>query len=356
MTPEGPRTRHGPHADIGSTLPRALRPLEALYAGGLAAKNAAYDNHWLPIRQLEAPVVSIGNLSVGGAGKTPLVMHLAELLGARGFAVDVLSRGYGRRSKATERVDPGLAEPDAARRYGDEPLLMARHSGVPVYVSPKRYAAGLLAEQQQVVSARIHLLDDGFQHRQLARAVDIVLLRREDFTAALLPAGRMREPLSALGRASIVVLRAEDAVYAAEVRRHLPPDRPIWSISRSVDLPEQARAGEVVAFCGIAHPLNFFGSLESAGATLAAAEAFPDHHAYTEQDIAALASRVRETKATTLLTTEKDLVRLSAGQIERLREAASLIAVPLRVCLTDEEGCMDSLLSLPGMPLSPAPV
>ncbi len=331
---------------------RLLLPLVPVYRAALGAKNTAYARGWLPSRRLQAPVISIGNLSVGGAGKTPLVIRLAELLAGRGFAVDVLSRGYGRFGRGAERVQAGpehepgdLSSHTAAARYGDEPLLIARTSGVPVYVGASRYEAGLAAERDQK-QGQVHLLDDGFQHRQLARAVDIVVLHRSDFTAGLLPAGRLREPLSALRRASVAVLRVEDEAFAPELRRRFP-GLPVWSMTREIVL--ESSEGRAVAFCGIAHPEEFFASLTRAGVSLAASLAFRDHHAYTDADVAALAGKVAATGEVRLLTTEKDLVRLSAGQRALLGQSAGLAPVPLRARLLDEEAALSWLLSVSGL-------
>ena len=144
---------------------RWLAPLTPLYAAGLALRNRRIENGSEPVRRLRFPVVSIGNLSTGGSGKTPLTIALAQALAKRGLHVDVLSRGYGRKSKLTARVNPdGTAED-----YGDEPLLIARETGLPVYVAPQRYDAGLLAETDvQSISEQnhqpiVHLLDDGFK-------------------------------------------------------------------------------------------------------------------------------------------------------------------------------------------------
>jgi tetraacyldisaccharide 4'-kinase len=370
----------------------------------MALKNAAYARRWLPIDRLQAPVISIGNLSVGGAGKTPLVIRIAELLTQREFDVDVLSRGYGRHSDVVEQVQPDRPRqtgrdqtgpdqtgPDSggpqltlqrartrevqpAERYGDEPLLIAEAARVPVYVGPSRHAAGLLAEQRPSRGVRAHLLDDGFQHRRLARAVDIVVLHRSDFSERLLPAGRLREPLSSLRRASIAVLRVEDAAFEPELRMRFPA-LPVWRIAREITLqpgparpdaqarpdglpgPEAPAAERrAVAFCGIAHPEEFFASLTRAGVSLAHSHSYPDHHTYTSADIAALIRSVRATGACRLLTTEKDMVRLSAAHRAELTQALSeaaqpaiLEAVPLRVRLLDEEAALAQLLSLAGL-------
>ena len=279
-----------------------------LYAAALAAKNLAYDRGWLTPKRLQWPVVSVGNLSVGGAGKTPVVIRLAQLLRDAGVSVDVLSRGYGRDSDEVRHVDPnGLAS-----HYGDEPLLIAGN-GIPVHVGADRYAAGLLAERSQPAPC-IHLLDDGFQHRRLARDIDIVVLHRSDLNQHLLPAGRLREPPSALRRSQILILRAEDRHLEAELRRR-NITAPVWIQHRRLVIEPTSRA---VAFCGIARPEEFFTALRAQDIDLAATSAFRDHHAYSDADLDSLLQLRIGHNAESLITTEKDLVRLTPAQRERL--------------------------------------
>jgi tetraacyldisaccharide 4'-kinase len=319
---------------------RVLLPLASVYAAAVAAKNLAYERGWVRAERLGSPVISVGNLSVGGSGKTPLVIRLAELLREREVEVDVLSRGYGRQSDATAKVDAnGLAEV-----YGDEPLLIAR-AGVPVYVGHSRYEAGLLAERE---APRVHLLDDGFQHRHLARKVDIVVLHRCDCAEHLLPAGRLREGFHALRRAHFVVLREEDRDLEPELRRR-GCDLPIWWMQRSVKLPEVRRA---LAFCAIARPDEFFAGLERHGCEVAGTRAWRDHHAYTTTDLAELAVLAQRYGAETMVTTEKDWVRLRPDQRQRLEAAAPLYAAKLTVRLADEEAVAEALLARLGVKAS----
>jgi len=232
-------------------------------------------------------VVSIGNLSIGGSGKTPLTIALAQALNERGLKVDVLSRGYGRKGKLVARVNPN----GTAEEFGDEPLLIARETGFPVYVAPQRYDAGALAETDaQPISEQnnlpiVHLLDDGFQHRQLHRDIDILLLNRNDLTDELLPAGNLREPLRALQRATILAIPADEPEVEQYLRKIIPFDRgteqprwqgPIWRLRRTMEIPKLN--AHLAAFCGIARPQQFFDGLESAGLRIAAHAAFPDHH------------------------------------------------------------------------------
>ena len=223
-----------------------LAPFALVYGSLVRARNARFDR--MAPQRLSWPVVSIGNLSVGGAGKTPLVICLARLLEREGVHVDVLSRGYGRSGHTVERVD-GTG---SVQRYGDEPLLIARSTGVPVYVGASRYQAGLLAESEQGGQG-VHLLDDGFQHRQLGRNLDLVLVHRSDLQERLLPAGRLREPLSSLLRADVIVLRQEDAELESSFRPHVRPECCFWRVLRRLALPRPVQ--RAVAFCGIARPV-----------------------------------------------------------------------------------------------------
>lgn len=317
---------------------RLLWPLTPLYAAAVAAKNSAYDRDWLKAQRLEWPVVSVGNISVGGSGKTPLVIALAELLAQHGLLVNVLSRGYGRSSDAVERVDSA----GSPERFGDEPLLIAQVANVPVYVGASRYAAGLLAEKEQPGPC-IHLLDDGFQHRKLARSLDIVVVHRSDLEEAVLPAGRLREPLSALQRASILVVRKEDADLEARLRQ-LGVATPIWWVERSAQIPQNA--GRTLAFCGIARPEEFFLSLRRGGIDAVATQAFRDHHRYGKDDIMQLIGAANSLSAETFLTTEKDFVRLSQEQRDELSAVAPLKTVKLVVRFLDETAVLQQLLSL----------
>ena len=314
---------------------RALLPLTPLYAAAAAWKNAAYDHGLAKAQRLQWPVISVGNISVGGSGKTPFVICLAKLLQRQGLQVDVLSRGYGRNSDAVERVDPA----GDAERFGDEPLLISQSADVPVYLGASRYAAGLLPESTQACSG-IHLLDDGFQHRRLARAVDIVLVHRSDFQGTLLPAGRLREPIGSLKRASVVVLREEDGDLEPKLKR-LGIDQPIWWIRRSVVVPGEL--GRVVAFCGIARPDEF---LRQPNVELVATRAFRDHHHYSDDDARQLIREAQSHAANAFLTTEKDLVRLSLKQREMLASVAPLQVAKLEVRLLDEAAAVHHLETL----------
>lgn len=278
-----------------------LTPLIPLYAAGVALRDLQIRNGWR--RQMRWPVISVGNLSTGGAGKTPLVIALARLLKISGLRVDVLSRGYGRDSHEAARVSPA----GTAAEFGDEPLLIALEAGVPVYVAPQRYDAGLLAEAEDGLSGQVHILDDGFQHRQLARDVDILILNRADLKGTLLPAGNLREPLSAIQRAHVIAIPADDAQLETELRQR-DWIGPIWRLRRHTEVPPVQ--GTAAAFCGIARPEQFFNCLEVAGLRLVRRTAFRDHHRYTATDVSSLLADARVAGVSALITTEKDRVRL----------------------------------------------
>lgn len=323
-----------------------LAPLVPVYAAGVRLKNAAYTCGVLKPQQLAWPVISIGNLAVGGTGKTPLVLLLARLLAELGWYVDVLSRGYGRSSRKIARVDSS----GTAAEYGDEPLMMARR-GLPVFVGADRYDGGKLAEESGGITLpagrRLHLLDDGFQHRRLARAVDIVLLQRADLRDDVLPLGRLREPLCALERADICVLRAEDADLTGQVQflmRQPDPSR-IWLLDRETVLPQGAER-KSLAFCAIGDPAGFFQGLHRAGASLAAESAFRDHHIYTQKDVRLLKARARAVAADVLITTEKDAVRLSQGMRAEIELDFPLLVADLEVSLRDAASAMSMLEEL----------
>ena len=318
------------HASASRPL---LWPLVPVYRLGLALRELQLRKGLKPIRRLRWPVVSIGNLSTGGAGKTPFTIALAKALTARGLHVDVLSRGYGRRRSALPLlVDPG----GTAQEFGDEPLVIARESGVPVYVAVERYEAGLLAERSAPSSLGLHLLDDGFQHRQLARDVDILLLNRRDLSDHLLPAGNLREALDAAARAQVIAVPAGETDVEAEIKARGWKAQ-VWRVRRHMEIPRVE--GPVLAFCGIARPDQFFKGLESAGVKLAARMAFADHHNYTERDFEGLAKGARDAGATALLTTEKDRVRIGV-----LSASLPIQTVKLRIEIENESAAIEWLI------------
>jgi tetraacyldisaccharide 4'-kinase len=313
-----------------------LTPLNLIYAAALHLKNARYER--AEPGRLSFPVISVGNISVGGSGKTPLVLCLAQLLESAGFQPDVLSRGYGRMGKGAERVDPD----GDAERFGDEPLLIARVARVPVFVGASRFQAGLLAEAElPATPSRVHLLDDGFQHRQLARSLDIVAMHPSDLTGMLLPAGRLREPLTSLRRADVIVLREQDAALAAKIAPYARQGTHFWTVRRILSLQKDESHGKrVLAFCAIARPGEFFRSLEASGSEVAARASFRDHHRYTEKDMEGMCRLALRRKCEEFVATEKDAVKLTPAMREKLAAVAPLRVQQLRLEIVDQSAAL----------------
>jgi len=304
-----------------------MNPLATMFGAGVRARNFLYDRGAFPVRSLEGITISVGNLSVGGSGKTPFVILLGELLKARGITFDILSRGYGRQTKGVTVVEPG----GSPRDFGDEPLLMARRLGVPVVVGEDRYQAGLLAEKK--FSLQMHILDDGFQHRGLARDFDIVLVTPDDARDRLLPAGRLRELPRALRRADAVVLAS-----GANPNAFPLVGKVVWRVRRGI--VAKSVPAKPVAFCGIARPQNFLAQLRTAGVEVAAEAIYRDHHAYVESDVRDLLRLRESSEADGFVTTEKDAINLE-GLYSALKPLA---VVPVKMDLLDAASAMDTML------------
>lgn len=311
--------------------------LSGLYGAATALRNTLFDRGLLSSRRLEQPVVSVGNLSVGGSGKTPFVIALGELLKARGIRFTVLSRGYRRKTRGVLVVEPTGNAAD----FGDEPLLIARRLGVPVIVGESRYEAGRLAEQQ--FHPQLHILDDGFQHRSLARDFDIVLVTAVDFDDRLLPAGRLREPLLSLQRADAIVMPAGLALSHPTLHHSALRQKRIWRIKRELVLPNLPGAPPMapVVFCGIARPQQFFAQVVAAGVTPATEVEFRDHHRYGRKDIDRLLALRAKLGAGGFLTTEKDAVNLGSLQAD----LKPLTVADLKLTLDNPTDVVDTILT-----------
>jgi tetraacyldisaccharide 4'-kinase len=330
---------------------RLLLPLTPLYAAALAMKRQFFQWGWLKQNHLESTVLSVGSISAGGAGKTPMVLMLARILRHRGYAVRILTRGYKRSSSSTMRVEPF----DDAAWQGDEPVLLAQRSGVPVFVGADRYLAGVMAEHGEPSEKLVvHLLDDGFQHRRLARDVDIVLLTQADVEDTLLPAGNLREPLSAIADADVVVLREEEADSLCSVVAGLakPGKTPaIWVIRRTLSLGEGGNVAlptKPLAFCGIARPESFIKMLAGQGYEPMDTVIFPDHHAYNDADVRRLLERARQVEGNGFVTTEKDAVKLTPMLRDHLEILGPIVVARLNVELIDEQRSLSQLVAMVG--------
>ncbi len=273
---------------------------------------------------LARPVVSVGNLSVGGTGKTPVVAALAARLVAMGERPAILSRGYRRTEDAAGVVvvSDGTRVLAPVSCAGDEPLMLARAvRGAVVCVSPDRYLSGLLAER--VLGATVHLLDDGFQHVRLARDLDVLVTSPGEIPdGRVLPMGRLREPMDAAARAGLLVVMGATADAAASEARMLGIRLACGAVRRLgvpqpvfVPAPALGAGDRVVTACGVAHPQRFVRDLLAEGWSIAESVTFPDHHPYTPADLARLSAVLARTGAMAILTTDKDAVRFEAAGV-----------------------------------------
>ena len=320
----------------------ALGAASVAYRGALAARGLLYTSRVVRSRTLPCPVIAIGNLTVGGTGKTPAVELAVRALADLGHRPAVISRGYGRRSRGVHVVADVASirlEPDEA---GDEPFLLARRlPGVPVVVGADRESAGRVA--LDACGATALVLDDGFQQRTLATTIDIVMARarRPWGNGRLLPAGPLREPLRALARADAIIATVVDGGEGAPdvedaASRHAPGTPVLvarldavecWDARRMDPVPLSRLAGaNVVGFAGIASPAAFAATLRGLGAR-AEVVPFPDHHWYSADDVRALENRAAGRDA--LVTTEKDWVRLRG----RLKRGAPIYVVSVALRL-----------------------
>ncbi len=310
-------TPSSPKGPGGMILGLLLAPLSYIYDLALRLRRDLYRRGVLATRRAGLPVISIGGVRVGGSGKTPFAMWMARRLVDRGSRVVLLTRGYGRRRKQdTILLTRNGLEQEDPLDCGDEPYLLASNlPDVPVAVDGDRYRAAKLAEKW--LSPDLFLMDDGFQHLRLARDFDIVLVPGdEDLSeAACLPRGPLREPLSALKDADVVVCiasgdtwcRTLEANVPVHVARLVPAGLHRLDDGGEVD-PRELTGSKVGAFCGIARPEAFWRTLEEMGLGVDSRRDFPDHHPYSKQDHEDLLRLLSDSDR--LVTTEKDAVKL----------------------------------------------
>ncbi|MBI4827178.1 MAG: tetraacyldisaccharide 4'-kinase [Nitrospirae bacterium] len=308
-----------------------MGPLSAIYRAILAARSFYYAHINKPGR-LPSKVISIGNITLGGTGKTPAVIAVAEHAKALGFNPCILTRGYKGKAKGPCFVSKRNRILLTAEEAGDEAFLMAEKlSGIPVVIGKDRYLAGKFAlnkhnnKREEAECCNLFILDDGFQHIALHRDMDVLLIDATNpfSNERLFPEGRLREPIKAISRADIIVLTKSDTAekasidYAMRIIKRHNPDALIYmashkptslvTISGEAEGIEKLQNKKVYVFTGIANPSYFKSILTSKGATVARFKKFRDHHKYTQREIDRI---IKSADGMEIITTEKDLVKL----------------------------------------------
>ncbi len=332
-----------------------LTPLAGLWKEGGALKRKHSEHFTLISPPLTAPVVSVGGITVGGSGKTPFTVYLANRLQARGHSPAILMRGYRRRSPTEALVFAPRAKAPAALT-GDEAQIFLRSTGAPIGIGAKRYETAQIL-LRQFPSTSVLLLDDGFQHARLERNFDIVLIDGLDPFGGeeVVPLGRLREPLKCLSRAHVfVITRAEEPHRFEAIRRRLQkwnPTAPVFRTRLLLRSWHDYRNGQVVptlkgrragAFCGIGNPESFWRTLASLGVDVVFRWSFPDHHAYNPTELQRFAHQARLHGADILVTTEKDRVNCPS-HLERVIAPLDLVWLEIELELEDESGFFELL-------------
>jgi tetraacyldisaccharide 4'-kinase len=326
-----------------------LYPLSMAYGNIIRLRNKFYDRRVFSTHRLPCPVISVGNITVGGTGKTPAVIMIARMLSDQGRRPAVLSRGYGGASRSPVNiVSDGKTLLMAPENAGDEPVLMAaKLPAIPVLTGPRRYLTGKAAIDR--FGADVLVLDDAFQHRQIHRDINVLLMDSQSpvGNGLTLPAGPLREPLSALRRADIIIATgmmdglhpsvAIQAILKKEADEdhipvfqgcHCPVD--LVRADSGDAIPLDALQGrKVLAFSGIARPDGFRKTIEAAGGRITSFLAYADHHAYTERDIYDMNSAALRNGAEFIVTTEKDGVKL--GRFPGFTERIHLLRIAMEL-------------------------
>ena len=342
-------SRHGVAGELGYLV---LRPLSELFGVAVQVRNVGYRLGLLRVHQGPIPVISVGNLVVGGTGKTPLTLWLGRALMARGLRVAILSRGYGGTASGVTVVSRGGGPEVSPALVGDEAVMMAKSFAGPVVTAARRIDGAAAAVQ---LGCDMVVLDDGFQHRAIARAFDLVLL--DGHQGALLPAGRWRERIGALRRADAVMVVDHDGAGTLDKLSDLGADLPVYRMQlKPVELVDTVGGQwhsrplgdlvgrRVVAVVGVARPAGFYGLLRRWEAVIGEVFEFPDHHCYTQIDWQQIARRSRD--AELVVTTEKDLVKLEAFPFA----TGKLVALRITPQVDREEELIDSILAKAGRP------
>ena len=302
-----------------------LFPLALFYWGLIYWRNLFYHFGFFVTRSLPCPVISVGNISMGGTGKTPFVEYITKYLQSRGMRVGIVSRGYGRKTTGTVIVTDGKTKPKLWQDVGDEPFMLAHNlNNVPIVVDELRYRGGMVLVKKFKID--IIILDDGFQHRALYRNLDIVLINSKDTiqNQKLLPYGSLREPWYHLSRSDILVLtkinihkpqglliRKMKETGLPIIKNTIKLDKTFRSITNDQIYLKNIKNCKIYIFSAIGDPEGFIASLNQTKMIICGEKIFPDHHNYNRLDIKKIEQMAKANGADYLITTEKDLIKLS---------------------------------------------
>jgi tetraacyldisaccharide 4'-kinase len=334
-------------------------PFSLLYCVFIQTRNTAFSKHRLFSKQLPVKVISVGNITVGGTGKTPLVEMLASFLNHDGYRVAILSRGYNRKKTKNEVtiISDGHSILTDVKQAGDEPYLLAKNLvDVPVIVCRNRIKAGLVAIEQ--LGCNLLILDDGFQHRKIKRDIDIVVIDAANpwGNGGLLPAGPLREPIQNLSRSDVIILSHTNEARELEkliIQIEGLCKIPIWYSNHKpiqwIDLGNSRQQPLcflekkcVAAFCGIGNPDSFRRTLASIGVEIIEFFQFRDHHWYSVHDLEKMSELAESKGAVALVTTEKDCIRISLPCSLKI----PIYILKIKMELQDDQEAIRSLVKL----------
>lgn len=325
-----------------------LFPLILVYTGIIYLRNRLYDLGIFKACDSPLPIISVGNIQVGGTGKTPLVEYLAGILQEKNFKPAIITRGYARKEKQAVLVDADYNSSLSVEQVGDEPFLLIKNlPGVPVAVNADRCSAASLLKKKYPGS--VIILDDGFQHRRISRIFDIVLIdvSRWPSSGLLFPLTFLRDVKSSLKRAQVLILTrtGQDPVKINRIKESLNRKYKIPVFTGEIIPREIIGVGEitgsfpvsylqgkkVAAFCGIANPWPFFSNIEQTGARLCWKKIFPDHHFYSGGDIEIIRRAVEKSGAQAVITTQKDSVKMDLKDIKRFATGFYFLKISMRI-------------------------
>lgn len=314
--------------------------LSKLYGSAVSRRNRRFDSASFQKTKLKIPVISIGNISIGGSGKTPFAKLIAEYLLKTGHKPGIIGSGYGRNSTGEVIVSDGLGNFADVSDSGDEMLMLAKALRVPVLVHNKKYLAAKSIESKFPVDCVI--VDDGFQHRWLDRNLEVVLVDESVFnTPDLLPLGRLREPLTSLRRADVVCLM--NCEIPPRFEKLIDPERVISAktVSKEIYLAGNNAYSEkpdnAVIITAIAKPERFRNSVKSAGIFIKKEFTFRDHHSYNKSDINKIIAYCKKSSIKNIITTEKDMVKLEKFSQAFNVESIKIFVLPVEIYINSNE-------------------